>query len=95
MKSIVTAFGPKHHVLPTRSQPVGQMNKVRILLADDHPQFPELVGTLLGAMAEVVGIVRDGRALVDGGLSLKPDVVTTRPSEDWNRCDVAELSRPT
>ena len=77
MKSIVTAFGPKHHVLPTRSQPVGQMNKVRILLADDHPQFPELVGTLLGAMAEVVGIVRDGRALVDGGLSLKPDLILT------------------
>jgi DNA-binding NarL/FixJ family response regulator len=53
------------------------MNRVRILLADDHPQFPELVETLLGAMVEVVGIVRDGRALVDRGLNLKPDLILT------------------
>jgi len=77
VKSIVTAFGPKHYVLFTRSQRVGPMDKVRILLADDHPQFPELVGTMLGAMFEVVGIVRDGRALVDSGLNLQPDLILT------------------
>ena len=78
MKHIATTFGPNYHVLlPTRSQRVGQMNKVRILLADDHPHFPELVESLLGVTFEVVGIVGDGRALVDAGLKLKPDVILT------------------
>jgi DNA-binding NarL/FixJ family response regulator len=53
------------------------MNKVRILLADDHPQFPELVESLLGVTFDVVGIVGNGRALVDAGLKLKPDVILT------------------
>jgi DNA-binding NarL/FixJ family response regulator len=53
------------------------MNKIRILLADDHPHFPELVESLLGTAFEVVGIVGDGRGLVDAGLELKPDVILT------------------
>jgi len=78
VKSIATTFGPNYHVLlPTRSQRVGQMNRVRILLADDHPHFPELVESLLGVTFEVVGIVGDGRALVDAGLKLNPDVIVT------------------
>jgi len=59
------------------SQRVDQMNKIRILLADDHPHFPELVESLLGTTFEVVGIVGDGRGLVDAGLDLKPDVILT------------------
>ena len=53
------------------------MNKVRILLADDHPHFPELVEGLLGANFEVVGKVGNGRALFDAALDLKPDVIVT------------------
>ena len=53
------------------------MNRIRILLADDHPHFPELVEGLLAPAFEVVGIVRDGRALIDAALDLKPDVIIT------------------
>lgn len=78
VKSVATEFGPEHYLLlPTRRLRVGQMNKVRILLADDHPHFPELVESLLGVMFDVVGIVRDGRALVEAGLKLNPDVIVT------------------
>jgi DNA-binding NarL/FixJ family response regulator len=53
------------------------VNKVRILLADDHPHFPELVESLLGPAFEVIGKVGDGRALSDAALNLKPDVIVT------------------
>jgi DNA-binding NarL/FixJ family response regulator len=60
-----------------RIQQAGQLSKVRILLADDHPHFPELVESLLGPTFEVVGKVGDGRALFDAALDLKPDVIVT------------------
>lgn len=53
------------------------MKKVRILLADDHPHFPELVESLLDPTFEVVGKVRDGRALLDAALRLKPDIIVS------------------
>ena len=53
------------------------MDKVRILLADDHPHFPELVESLLGPTFEVVGKVRDGRTLFDIALKLNPDIIIT------------------
>ena len=53
------------------------MNKKRILLADDHPHFSELVETLLGPAFEVVGKVSDGQALFDAAISLKPDLILT------------------
>lgn len=53
------------------------MDKKRILLADDHPYFAELVGGLLGPKFEIVGKVSDGRALVDAALALKADVILT------------------
>lgn len=51
------------------------MKKVRVLLADDHPHFPELVESLLDPGFEVVGKVADGRALFDTALDLKPDLI--------------------
>jgi len=53
------------------------MNKVRILLADDHPQFLEIVERLLGPTFEIVGIVGEGHALLEAGLILNPDVIVT------------------
>jgi len=50
---------------------------VRILLADDHPHFSELVEGLLGPTFEVVGKVRDGRSLFDTALKLNPDIIIT------------------
>ena len=53
----------------------GQLKKVSVLLADDHPHFPELVESLLEPAFEVVGKVCDGRALFEAALQLKPDVI--------------------
>ena len=53
------------------------MDKKRILLADDHPHFSELVENLLGPMFEIVGKVSDGQALFDAALALEPDVILT------------------
>jgi DNA-binding NarL/FixJ family response regulator len=53
------------------------MDKKRILLADDHPHFSELVESLLGPMFQIVGKVSDGQALLDAALALKPDVILT------------------
>jgi len=53
------------------------MDKKRILLADDHPHFSETIETLLGSAFEVVGKVRDGQALLQAAISLKPDLILT------------------
>ena len=56
---------------------VGQLMKARILLADDHPRFPEMEERLLEPEFEVVGKVSNGQALLEEALRLKPDVVVT------------------
>jgi DNA-binding NarL/FixJ family response regulator len=53
------------------------LNKLRILLADDHPEFSEFVESLLGPSYEIVGKVSDGQALLDVAAHLKPDVIIT------------------
>jgi len=50
---------------------------VRILLADDHPHFPEIEERLLESEFEVVGKVSNGQALFDEAIRLKPDVIVT------------------
>ena len=53
------------------------MDRKRILLADDHPHFSELLERLLGPGFEVVAKVGDGRALFDAAIALKPDLILT------------------
>lgn len=53
------------------------MNRVRILLADDHPHFSEFVEGLLDPNCEVVGKVSDGKALIQAAESLHPDIIVT------------------
>jgi DNA-binding NarL/FixJ family response regulator len=50
-------------------------NRFRILIADDHNLIAELCKTLLETDFEVVGVVADGRALVQAAGQLKPDVI--------------------
>lgn len=70
------------------------MKKVRILLADDHPHFPELVESLLDPAFEVVGKVRDGRAMLDAALHLHPDVIVADISmPDLNGIEAADELR--
>ena len=53
------------------------MIRVRIVLADDRPDVLEAVASLLEPRYQVVGVVRDGEALVDIVERLKPDLVVT------------------
>lgn len=49
--------------------------RTRILIADDHNLVAEACGRLLEPEFEVVGIVNNGRALLEAATQLKPDVV--------------------
>jgi DNA-binding NarL/FixJ family response regulator len=51
------------------------MRKSRILLADDHTLIVEALKKLLEPEFEVVGMVADGRKLLEVAPALKPDVV--------------------
>jgi DNA-binding NarL/FixJ family response regulator len=51
--------------------------QISILIADDHSIFAEALRLLLEKQYLVIGAVADGRALVDEGIRLRPDVVVT------------------
>jgi DNA-binding NarL/FixJ family response regulator len=52
------------------------VKKSRVLIADDHPLILEGFRALLAAEElEVAGTFLDGRALVEGALKLKPDLI--------------------
>ena len=51
------------------------MNRPRLLLADDHRIVVEGLRSILGLEYELVGIVEDGRELVDAAKRLGPDVI--------------------
>jgi DNA-binding NarL/FixJ family response regulator len=50
------------------------VTRLRVLLADDHRLVAEGLKSLLEPEFELVGIVEDGRALVEQAALLKPDV---------------------
>jgi DNA-binding NarL/FixJ family response regulator len=47
----------------------------RILIADDHAVFAEALCVYLEKTFDVIGLVADGRALVEESIRLRPDVV--------------------
>jgi DNA-binding NarL/FixJ family response regulator len=47
----------------------------RVLLADDHLMVAEALRSLLAHEFDLVGVVEDGRALVDAARTLRPDVI--------------------
>ncbi|HEX2475043.1 MAG TPA: response regulator transcription factor, partial [Lacipirellulaceae bacterium] len=51
------------------------MKRPRILLADDHRMVTEGLKSLLTAEFELVGVVEDGRTLVESAAKLRPDVI--------------------
>ena len=53
------------------------MGKVRILLADDHPDLLKTVERHLEPKFEVVGMVLDGQLLLEEAMRLKPDVIVS------------------
>jgi DNA-binding NarL/FixJ family response regulator len=51
------------------------MTRPRVLLADDHRMFAAGLKTLLADDFELVGVVEDGRAMVQAAARLRPDVI--------------------
>ena len=51
------------------------MKRPRIIIADDHVLLLDAIKTLLESQFEVVGTFRDGCALLDGAVELKPDLI--------------------
>jgi DNA-binding NarL/FixJ family response regulator len=51
------------------------MKRTRVLLADDHTLTLEGIRAVLEPHHEIVGMVTDGRALLDAALHLKPDLI--------------------
>ena len=51
------------------------MNRIRVLLADDHPDFLSAVSRLLETEYEVVQTVADGQAAIDEATRLNPDLL--------------------
>ena len=47
----------------------------RVLLADDHLMVAEALRSLLMPEFDLVGVVEDGRALLEAAAALKPDVI--------------------
>jgi DNA-binding NarL/FixJ family response regulator len=53
------------------------MPKTRVLLADDHTLVAEGLKSLLKDVFDLVGVVHDGRALLEAAEQLRPDVIVT------------------
>jgi DNA-binding NarL/FixJ family response regulator len=53
------------------------MKRLRIVLADDHPQILALLQTLLEPDYKVVGTAEDGQSLIAAAQALQPDVILT------------------
>jgi DNA-binding NarL/FixJ family response regulator len=69
--------GPRNLFPALRILQANQLSRLRILLADDHRNFLKEVETLLEPSCQIVGLLPNGRALVDAAVRLKPDVIVT------------------
>ena len=49
--------------------------RARVLLADDHRRVAEALKSLLAPEFDLVGVVEDGRALVEAARTQRPDVI--------------------
>lgn len=53
------------------------MKKLRLLIADDHPQMCGVLSHLLSDDLCVVGTVRDGKSLITAAVDLQPHVIVS------------------
>src|ERR1700729_904342 len=47
----------------------------RLLIADDHAIFAEALSVYLEKMFNVIGVVADGRAMLEASIKLRPDLI--------------------
>lgn len=70
------------------------MTRPRILIADDHRVVAQGLKTMLSAEFDLVGVVADGRAMVDAAKALRPDVIVADVSmPELNGIDALETLR--
>jgi DNA-binding NarL/FixJ family response regulator len=55
----------------------GVARRLRVVLADDHPEMLEEIRSLLARQFEIVGSAGDGQALLAAVEQLRPDAVVT------------------
>src|ERR1051325_8116821 len=68
------------------------MNRTRVLLADDHAVLIDGLVHLLRQDFEIVGVARDGRAMVEMAKQNRPDVIVTDISmPNLNGIDAARI----
>lgn len=53
------------------------MDRIRVLLADDHPRILSRLTDLLEPEFKVIAVVGDGQSLVEMAESLQPDLIIT------------------
>jgi DNA-binding NarL/FixJ family response regulator len=63
------------HKSVERFQARDNTHRARVLLADDHQMVADSLREILEQEFDVVGVVADGRAMVEAALKLRPDVV--------------------
>ena len=61
------------------------MKRPRVLLADDHRLVAEGLRSLLSDEFDLVGVVEDGRALVEEARKLQPEVIVADITIDLAR----------
>jgi len=54
---------------------MSRLDRPRVLLADDHRMVAEGLKSLFSAEFELIGVVEDGRALIEATKKLHPDVI--------------------
>lgn len=70
------------------------MTRPRVLIADDHRVVAQGLKTMLSAEFDLVGVVADGRAMVDAAKALRPDVIVADVSmPELNGIDALETLR--
>jgi DNA-binding NarL/FixJ family response regulator len=69
-------------------------SRPRILIADDHAVFAEALCAYLEKTFEVIGLVADGRAMLEESIRLRPDVIVADVSMPFlNGLDAARRIR--
>ena len=53
------------------------MKTVKVMIAEDHEDLLRALTRWLGRKYEIVAAVKDGKYLVEGALSLRPDVIVS------------------
>ncbi len=53
------------------------MDRMRVLLADDHPRILSQLTDLLEPEFQVIAVVGDGQSLIETAKSLQPDLIIT------------------